>query len=74
MLGVKLTIVLLIITFISGFIIKALINGMDFKDKILISFGLEPKWYENVLVFQGVLVLLDFIGVIYSVIWLLFFR
>lgn len=74
MIGVKLTIVLLVITFISGFIIKALINGMDFKDKILISFGLEPKWYENVLVFQGVLVLLDFIGVIYSVIWLLFFR
>lgn len=74
MIGVKLTIVLFVITVISRFIIKAAINGMNSKDKILISFGQEPKWYTNVLVFQGVLVFLDFIGVIYSVIWLLFFR
>lgn len=74
MIGVKLTIVLLVITFISTLIIKAIIAGLDFKTKLLISLDQGPKWYNNVLVFQGVLVMLDFIGVIYSVIWLLFFR
>lgn len=74
MIGVKLTIVLIVITFISIFIIRAIIAGLDLKTKLLIGLGQEPKWYTNVLVFQGVLVFLDFIGVIYSVIWLLFFR
>lgn len=68
MIGVKLTIVLLIITFLSTFIVKAIVAGLDF------SLDQGPKWFENILVFQGALVCLDFIGVIYSVIWLLFFR
>lgn len=74
MIGVKLTIVLIVITFISIFIVRAIIAGLDLKTKLLIGLGQEPKWYTNVLVFQCVLVFLDFIGVIYSVIWLLFFR
>lgn len=74
MIGVKLTIVLLITTFLSTFIVKAIVAGLDFKTKLLIGLNQGPKWFENILVFQGVLVCLDFIGVIYSVIWLLFFR
>nr|DAE02556.1 MAG TPA: hypothetical protein [Siphoviridae sp. ctmYS12] len=74
MIGVKLTIVLLIITFLSTFIVKAIVAGLDFKTKLLIGLDQGPKWFENILVFQGTLVCLDFIGVIYSVIWLLFFR
>lgn len=74
MIGVKLTIVLLVITVISRFIVKAMIDGADFKTKLLIGLDQGPKWFENILVFQGALVCLDFIGVIYSVIWLLFFR
>ena len=74
MIGVKLTIVLLVITVASIFIVKAIVAGLDFKTKLLIGLNQGPKWFENILVFQGVLVCLDFIRVIYSVIWLLFFR
>jgi hypothetical protein len=74
MIGVKLTIVLLIITFLLTFIVKAIVAGLDFKTKLLIGLDQGPKWFENILVFQGALVCLDIIGVIYSVIWLLFFR
>lgn len=74
MIGVKLTIVLLVITVVSTFIVKGIVAGLDFKTKLLIGLNQGPKWFENILVFQGVLVCLDFIGVIYSVIWLLFFR
>ena len=74
MIGVKLTIVLLVITVASRFIVKAIVAGLDFKTKLLIGLDQGPKWFENILVFQGALVVLDFIGVIYSVIWLLFFR
>ena len=55
-------------------IVKAIVAGLDFKTKLLIGLDQGPKWFENILVFQGALVCLDFIGVIYSVIWLLFFR
>lgn len=74
MIGVKLTIVLLVITVVLIIVLKAVFRGLDFKTKFLISFGEIPKWLENVLIFLGFLELLDIIGVIYSVIWLLFFR
>lgn len=74
MIGVKLTIVLFVITVVSIIVITAVVRALDFKTKFLISLGEEPKWLENVLTFLGFLELLDIIGVIYSVIWLLFFR
>lgn len=51
MIGVKLTIVLLIITFLSTFIVKAIVAGLDFKTKLLIGLDQGPKWFENILVF-----------------------
>lgn len=74
MIGVKLTIVLFVITVVSIIVITAVVRALDFKTKFLISLGEGPKWLENVLTFIGFLELLDIIGVIYSVIWLLFFR
>ena len=74
MIGVKLTIMLFVIIAVSTIVLKAVVSTLDFKTKLLIGLGQEPKWYENVSAFLGFLVLLDLIGVIYSVIWLLFFR
>ena len=74
MIGVKLTIVLFVIIAVSIIVLKVVVRALDFKTKFLISLGEVPKWLENVLTFIGFLELLDIIGVIYSVIWLLFFR
>lgn len=73
-LGVKLTIVLFVIIAVSIIVLKAIVSTLDFKTKLLIGLHKGPKWYENIAAFLGFLVLLDLIGVIYSVIWLLFFR
>lgn len=74
MIGVKLTIVLFVIIAVSIIVLKAVVSTLDFKTKLLIGLDKGPKWYENIAAFLGFLMLLDLIGVIYSVIWLLFFR
>lgn len=74
MIGVKLTIVLFVIIAVSIIVLKAVVSTLDFKTKLLIGLHKGLKWYENIAAFLGFLVLLDLIGVIYSVIWLLFFR
>lgn len=74
MIGVKLTIVLFVIIAVSIIVLKEVVSTLDFKTKLLIGLHKGPKWYENIAAFLGFLVLLDLIGVIYSVIWLLFFR
>ena len=71
MLGVKITILLIIITVIYRYIVNGLIAQESWDKKVNMAFGNKYPIYVYVL---GILVVADMIGVIYSAIWFLFLR
>ena len=71
MLGVKITILLIVITVIYRFIVNAMIEQEDAKTKFEIVFN--NKYPSYVWAFT-ILVIIDCIGVVYSVVWFLFLR
>lgn len=71
MIGVKITVLLIVLTIIMKFLVKLLIHGEDMGTQLRMILGEEIKWYTVVL---GVCFMLDAIGIVYSAIYLLFFR
>lgn len=71
MLGVKITVLLIVLTVIAKYIIAGLLANESIGRKWDMALGNNYPKYVYVL---GVLVVLDAIGIIYSVIWFLFLR
>ena len=71
MIGVKITVLLIVLTVIMKFLVKVLIHGEDADTQLRMAFGEEIKWYT---VAYAVCLMLDAIGIIYSAIYLLFLR
>jgi len=71
MLGVKITVLLIVLTVIAKYIIEGLLANESIGRKWDMALGNNYPKYVYVL---GVLVVLDAIGIIYSVIWFLFLR
>jgi len=71
MLGVKLTVLLIVLTVIAKFIVEALLANESIGRKWDMALGNNYPKYVYIL---GILVVLDIIGIIYSVVWFLFLR
>ena len=71
MLGVKITILLIVMTVIAKFIVEGLLANESIGRKWDMALGNNYPKYVYIL---GVLVALDIIGIIYSVVWFLFLR
>lgn len=71
MLGVKITALLIVLTIIAKYIIEGLLANESIGRKWDMALGNNYPKYVYVL---GVLIILDAIGIIYSVIWFLFLR
>ena len=74
MFGVKLTVLGVVLLIITVVIFKITVNASGYATKCRIMINDFPKWFN---VFSFILFgigVLDIIGIIYSVIWLLFFK
>jgi len=71
MLGVKVTVLLIIITVIYKYIVEALLENESVGRKWEMAFGSNYPVYVYPL---GILVILDVLGVVYSAVWFLFLR
>ena len=71
MLGVKITALLIVLTVIAKYIIEGLLANESIGRRWDMALGNNYPKYVYVL---GVLVILDAIGIIYSVVWFLFLR
>ena len=71
MFGVKITILMIVVTFIMKYLVKCALVKEDKMDLYLMAEGKKITWY---IVLLGFMVIVDFIGIIYSVIYLLFLR
>lgn len=71
MIGVKITVLLIVLTIIAKVFVGVLVNSEDLGTRLRMAVGAEVKWYT---VAFGILVITDAIGIIYSVIYLLFLR
>ena len=71
MIGVKLTILMVVITFVMKYFVRARLLTKDEIDLYLMVEGKKITWYTVLL---GFMVIFDFIGIIYSVIYWLFLR
>lgn len=70
MIGVKLTILMIVVTFIYIYLAKIRVKNESAEMKLKMLVKDEVPGYVFLI---GILVILDFIGIIYSVIYLLFF-
>lgn len=70
MIGVKLTILMIVVTFIYIFLARVRVKNESAEMKLKMLIKDEVPGY---VILIGILVILDFIGIIYSVIYLLFF-
>lgn len=71
MFGVKITVLLIVVTVIWWFIVKILVSGESMEKKIRIAMNNEVTWY---MVMFAVLVIASVLGVLYSVFYFLFLR
>ena len=71
MIGVKITVLLIIITVIYRYIVTGLIEQESWDKKIDMEFKHKYPVYVYVL---GALAIADMIGIIYSAVWFLFLR
>lgn len=69
MIGVKITVLLTVVTIIYVYIARSMLEDESIEVKIKTLDNVYPKY----VIFGGILILIDFIGIIYSVIYLLFF-
>jgi len=69
MIGVKITLLLIIITLIYTFLVEGIYKNEDIETKIKTSAGIYPKY----IIVWAILVFICFIGIIYSAVYLLFF-
>lgn len=70
MIGVKLTILMIVVTFIYIYLARVRVKNESAEMKLKMLTKDEVPRYVFLI---GILVILDFIGIIYSVIYLLFF-
>lgn len=71
MFGVKLTILMIVLTLIMRYVVQCIIMKENTIDLYLIAKGKKTTWYT---VLFGFMIILDGIGIIYSVIYWLFLR
>lgn len=71
MIGVKITVLLIVLTVIAKYIIEALLANESIGRRWDMALGNNYPKYVYIL---GILVVLDAIGIIYSVVWFLFLR
>lgn len=71
MIGVKITVLLIVVTIIAKFFVGVLVNSEDLGTRLRIAAGTEVKWYT---VEFAILVIADAICIVYSAIYLLFLR
>ena len=71
MIGVKIAVLLIVLTVIWKFVAEILIKGESMERKIGIAMNNEVTWY---MVVFSVLVIASVLGVLYSVFYLLFLR
>lgn len=71
MFGVKITVLLIVVTVIWGFIVKILVSGESMEKKIRIAMNNEVTWY---MVVFALLVISSVIGLLYSLVYFLFLR
>lgn len=71
MIGVKITVLLIVVTVIWGFIVKILVSGESMEKKIRIAMNNEVTWY---MVMFALLIISSVIGLLYSLVYLLFLR
>ena len=71
MIGVKLTILMIVITLIMKYFVRAMLLTKDETDLYLMVKGEKTAWYTVLL---GFMVIFDGIGIIYSIIYWLFLR
>lgn len=71
MIGVKITVLLIVLTVIWKFVAEILIKGESLEKKVRIAMNNEVTWY---MVVFAVLVVASVLGVLYSVFYLLFLR
>lgn len=71
MIGVKITVLLIVVTVIWGFIVKILVSGESMEKKIRIAMNNEVTWY---MVVFALLVISSVIGLLYSLVYFLFLR
>ena len=71
MLGVKITVLLIVVTVIMKYVVKLLVHGEDADTQLRMALGVEIKWHT---VAYGVCLMLDAIGIVYSALYLLFLR
>lgn len=71
MIGVKITVLLIVLTVIWWFVAKILINGESMEKKIRIVMNNEVTWY---MVVFALLVISSVIGLLYSLVYFLFLR
>ena len=71
MIGVKITVLLIVLTVIWEFVVEILVKGESMEKKVRIAMNNELTWY---MVMFAVLVVASVLGVLYSVFYLLFLR
>ena len=71
MLGVKITVLLVVVTAIWIFVARSLFRGEDMQTQVDLMFTDETTWYITI---GGLLVIASIIGIIYSTAYLLFLR
>lgn len=71
MIGVKITVLLIVLTVIWWFIVKTLVSGESMEKKIRIAMNNEVTWY---MVVFALLIISSVIGLLYSLVYFLFLR
>lgn len=71
MIGVKITVLLIVLTVIWWFIVKILVSGESMEKKIRIAMNNEVTWY---MVVFALLIISSVIGLLYSLVYFLFLR
>lgn len=71
MIGVKITVLLVVVTVIWYFVSRMLVSGESMETKIRLAMNNELTWYMVVFV---VLVIASVLGVLYSMVYFLFLR
>ena len=71
MIGIKITVLLIVVTVIWKFVAEILIKGESLEKKVRIAMNNEVTWYMAVF---AILAIASVLGVLYSAFYLLFFR
>ena len=71
MIGVKITVLLIVLTGIWKYVTEILINGESMEKKVRIAMNNEVTWY---MVVFAILAIASVLGVLYSVVYFLFLR